>query len=54
MRLPRTVVWAGLIVACVIGQLMIWKEAAEGLLQNNRKSSAVADDLDVVAGKGSY
>ncbi len=50
MRLPRTVVWAGLIAACVIGQLMIWTEVAEGLFQNNRKASAVADDLDIAAG----
>lgn len=51
MRLPRTVVWAGLIAACVVGQMILWKEAAERFFKSSGKSSAVADDLDVATGK---
>lgn len=51
MRLPRTVVWAGLIAACAVGQMIIWKEAAERVFTGSGKSSAVADDLDVATGK---
>lgn len=53
MRLPKTVVWAGLIGAYAIGSLMLWKQGVSEYIRTLRKASTMSDELDV-ASKGSY